>query len=1589
MGPKITSDGVSFQVYQTPIDGEVYEPDFDSACGGYYSLVDDVCDVKYCHPNSFDFARVEKYTQPYLCSDRSPYLNSKLGSNSEWIKALSAYAGAVQNDNVTAEEDSFQKMLDIIAQTAELTNFNFVDSELKRLSAENPTLTLSCVEHHRVQDPFLLKQTPESQIVDSAAQKWGREREDVVKWMESTLTTVSKEKLDSNKLRMIAEKMEDVGLSSYAYDYFMRASKEAPSEVEEYVFKLRAIQQLPEHEMQARFSEIEEIRWRVAPLLTEAARWERELSKQPPEPTILLPKGMDGLPFEALPDDYPTLYVDVSTLDEAQPSIMGFNIEEEDGQDEFQDNYSRLFGEEDGNGQTVDEQPVISTEKKQNPIIVLYEGVKQDTSRPPGTTSQVRKLYALAWSVAYAIRPNYGLELEREEITHQILEQFGTPSAHALHKLNELGIIKTPRLPDLNNYGKMDEAELTLHLSNAKHYVLRHVGKGGVLEEISMKEEPSVADDRWRDGVLSNVRDVLQIGSKYNLRGDAVTELEQGIKLAGYVDGSLALEHPRWALEYLAQFQNEGVTKTLDRYFGGIKRKAPWVFDDNGNVNPNVDVSETKWGELAKLRTRSQYLVRGNFGEVAIPFGLSSAGVGLGLLCGPFAPICSPFLGALGGYAGSEISEEINTSDYSYQIDEAGETGLSRVTDEERRVFESGAKVGKAVNIGFGALPGLGVGVAGAGLVTREGVKQSILATVRQLQRISLKNALSKSFIGGTLPRTVWKGFKGGWTGLRGMKPSNRFLVYGGAVSADYGFLGKRGELDHPVGYAGLVLAGMDPAVIAGGGALLKKQTWQVLGEHLSSARLLTADTRMAIGKIFQSVFKTPESSQIPRELLESGSWGQKLAAHYNLLKLRTAGAVPELVPVGWWKGLKGLGSTILWDMERAGLACFEIDLANQELGAEKTSISTLGGLCLFSGANGIAVKVFHLDRGGSLTSYGMDRLIGAGQQVAAGKSIFNLDGFLLGVPPVVNSTPSLILGRINRTLIGKQGSGLPYVKAVTIRSGALGSRKLRVDVVSAEERELLEKLVKPATLNDALTAYHPPCSQFPHGAIGKMAGKNFQPTAVLNQSEAKIMRGWLQTGAKKPAEMDVLFKAQDIVGGVVGNESSRLLYYTTDIDRQRYLLGRVQEAAETLQASTDPLEKEAAMWLLNEIKFGVGGKVAAGGAGAAAERKLLARQVLYEITQERKIASALSEGLPEAPQLVAKRLEERIRAIEKMPEHPHLPVLNSWLGQIRKHGEIPNEPTLFQWLRGTKGKPVVDFARKTAGSNGIVTLKLNIDLNFRGRTLFGQLHDTIRGGLWDYAVCETLLGADGEKCLYFAWSRGLTTLALRNEMKLRGGWDTVRAGIYDKSLKVFGDPIAGKFSPFFISKKRGFLAERYDDVAKAEGLEAFLDEHIGPAPWEGGVDSYNMHIFETLPKVVGAGVELESSPYDLVGDGWASIANLYASDTDKLSDEDWNRIDGYIHTMLTDAEAILGDSVIRRRNRHSSGYDSDTILKHAAAFGMAAWHGAKRHPERFKRTLKEHPEFFRLMSDAFENGSPPVELSKMFDGEMIRFFPR
>ena len=437
-----------------------------------------------------------------------------------------------------------------------------------------------------------------------------------------------------------------------------------------------------------------------------------------------------------------------------------------------------------------------------------------------GMPDQVHEIDALSWGVLY---DSY-VQLEDYE------------------GLEEL---ETERRDEVRaRIGKTSMLEARLHVYNMERVARFKTVRGGAIER-ALRNDGQTAADKIHQQLKDDVYDIQVLIDRdaKQERGDSLFEGLASLYWMTYFDGYFARDLPASALnflnEYIIQPRNAfddvplAETNSVEALLARLHTKAPHLFTESGQFNPNVDMSDTPLGKEAAERTMTAYWKSNDIArEVGLPLGAAVGCFAVGALFSEtvIVPIIAAGICSAGG---SLANREINEASAGEQYRQATITGMTQITSREAKGYANSWYLTEGMNGAFNAAmvaPMLsiwgragysavktGLFRAGAWAIAGTGGR-AVLQTAASPLRLMGQAAMGVGRTAKTVGGWYWKLPVGTRLRLAGLLPAG----------ADYGFVDREGnlvswdgELNQWYGYAGWA------AVMSEGGYQLFRNSWQ------------------------------------------------------------------------------------------------------------------------------------------------------------------------------------------------------------------------------------------------------------------------------------------------------------------------------------------------------------------------------------------------------------------------------------------------------------------------------------------------------------------------------------------------------------------------------------------------------------------------------------------------------------------------------------------------------------------------------------------------------------------------------------------
>lgn len=244
-------------------------------------------------------------------------------------------------------------------------------------------------------------------------------------------------------------------------------------------------------------------------------------------------------------------------------------------------------------------------------------------------------------------------------------------------------------------------------------------------------------------------------------------------------------------------------------------------------------------------------------------------------------------------------------------------------------------------------------------------------------------------------------------------------------------------------------------------------------------------------------------------------------------------------------------------------------------------------------------------------------------------------------------------------------------------------------------------------------------------------------------------------------------------------------------------------------------------------------------------------------------------------------------------------------------------------------------------GSRRLLKIKLGGGVGLLGMGLFLLIQEPMTGPIIDAFLGAWFRGEDFAEVYKWTFWKGIVLMPLRQAWKLKTGIDTFSAVGGDRLIKYVTEPVLTKIFPIYAEK--GLWRKNYREVSRCRSLDEFLDFHIGPKIWQGGLARYNWRILSGK----------SGSPYAPMVVSYRLLAEFYATDG-ALSAEARETVEKYLDQLIEEASR-------RRRGERAerSRYDDATIDEHALALSAAVVYANRQNGRFFAELVRRRAEWF------------------------------
>ncbi|MBI2981708.1 MAG: hypothetical protein HYY44_05390 [Deltaproteobacteria bacterium] len=266
----------------------------------------------------------------------------------------------------------------------------------------------------------------------------------------------------------------------------------------------------------------------------------------------------------------------------------------------------------------------------------------------------------------------------------------------------------------------------------------------------------------------------------------------------------------------------------------------------------------------------------------------------------------------------------------------------------------------------------------------------------------------------------------------------------------------------------------------------------------------------------------------------------------------------------------------------------------------------------------------------------------------------------------------------------------------------------------------------------------------------------------------------------------------------------------------------------------------------------------------------------------------------------------------------------------------------------------------ETVGALRCLQIKVKGDANTLGFLAYWTLQEPLMSPPLVALSAALLAGEDLDKSFISAWYKAFLQFP-RQYFKLHLGIDTASASFVDRVLKYTTEPYLAKFIPLFASK--GLWRKHYDQAVCSDSLDEFVNYHIAPRFWEGGLFRYNREMLMGTDNIPMTILELPKrnevrgfsgpSLYSPIGISFKLLAKYYG-DPESMTLEERERVAGYIDEIIEEAK--------RRRQLERAKlleYQDETVLQLARALSAAAYSAHLQHAEQFSDLVQKQRDWF------------------------------
>jgi len=624
--------------------------------------------------------------------------------------------------------------------------------------------------------------------------------------------------------------------------------------------------------------------------------------------------------------------------------------------------------------------------------------------------------------------------------------------------------------------------------------------------------------------------------------------------------------------------------------------------------------------------------------------------------------------------------------------------------------------------------------------------------------------------------------------------------------------------------------------------------------------------------------------------------------------------------------------------------------------------------------ATRIGIDYLGIDRGGTRLMFFLDRMQDVILQFTSGKSISEIDWDKAAMNYITGSIPGQIRGRWLKNIEGK---ATRLTSEIELKSGSFSSGYLKWSELSDAERRVVKKLLPALNMNGVVGLKRAKDGSIRVVRYGILDKRARETGIVISEEEWSTLRMLLKPLRFQISDFSNTSSIYQYWRRLAGlgddiNVSENAKRVVGVLDKVAGFAAGRGENAEVFIRGMDVCVRDGKKWV----------KV---GSLAPAERKAL-RSVATPLEYHPLMYAPGSRGfqsLSPAGKRVVRKLANFAGNDTSRPLYIQGGKVfrnGGLLGGRRLVGTISPEDEFV--LREIMSSKFPQLSTRRAGEAGI-TIKVSGKLDMGGMLLFSLIHDTVIGTVWDEIRGRVFLHTDQWKMGGWTFIRSLTTLPPRELLKLRFGWDKKLAVTLDRLLgRNLLDPIVTKWINLWPSK--AYWTERYDKSFADDNLSKFIDYHVAPGPFDGGLFEYNLFSLFYL-----FGSKIDHTPYTAMPASFSSLAEFYSSGKmrkgRRLTRDEYVALDEMVSSLLSEVERAIAEGDDSKFILvDGEPFRKDVIVDLGLGVAAAAYVAHQNNNNLFKKSVEEHGEIFEFVGKALDlvsSGDP-----KKRAGDVERF---